>query len=73
LLSGYGKNNLAAHPIATIVVALLVAPFIERAQLRRDSVLEITWCYGAYAGAIMSPASSVNELCRLDDCVLRAR
>jgi di/tricarboxylate transporter len=42
-LSDYGKNlslNLAADLIGTIVVLFLIAPFIERAELRRDSVLE---------------------------------
>jgi hypothetical protein len=42
-LPDYGKNlslNLAADLIGTIVVLFLIAPFIERAELRRDSVLE---------------------------------
>jgi hypothetical protein len=39
----YGKNlslNLAADLIGTIVVLFLIAPLIERAELRHDSVLE---------------------------------
>src|SRR5262249_24486697 len=42
-LPDYGKNlslNLAADLIGTIVVLFLIAPFIERAGLRRDSVLD---------------------------------
>ncbi|MGH3784674.1 MAG: hypothetical protein ACRDRO_29690 [Pseudonocardiaceae bacterium] len=42
-LPDYGKNlslNLAADLISTIVVLFVIAPFIERAELRRDSVLE---------------------------------
>lgn len=42
-LPDYGKNlslNVAADLIGTIAVLFLIAPFIERAELRRDSVLE---------------------------------
>jgi hypothetical protein len=42
-LPKYGKNlslNLGTDLIGTIVVLFLIAPFIERAELRRDSVLE---------------------------------
>lgn len=42
-LPDYGKNlslNLAADLIGTIVVLFLIAPLIERAEQRRDSVLD---------------------------------
>lgn len=42
-LESYGKNlslNIAADLIGAIVVLFLIAPFIARAELRRDSVLE---------------------------------
>ncbi|MGH3885617.1 MAG: hypothetical protein ACRDSZ_03435 [Pseudonocardiaceae bacterium] len=42
-LSQYGENislNLAADLIGTILVLFLIAPFIDRAELHRDSVLE---------------------------------
>ncbi len=42
-LPQYGENlslNLGAGLIGTLVVLFLIAPFIERAELRRDSVLE---------------------------------
>lgn len=42
-LPDYGKNlslNLAADIIGTIIVLFLIAPIIERAELRHDSVLE---------------------------------
>jgi hypothetical protein len=42
-LTDYGMNlslNLAADLIGTIVVLFVIAPFIERAELHRDSVLD---------------------------------
>lgn len=42
-LPEYGKNlslNIGTDLIGTIVVLFLIAPFIERAELHRDSVLE---------------------------------
>lgn len=42
-LPDYGKNlslNISADLIGTIVVLFIIAPFIARAELRRDSVLE---------------------------------
>jgi hypothetical protein len=42
-LPDYGRNlslNLAADLIGTIVVLFVIAPFIERAELQRDSVLD---------------------------------
>lgn len=42
-LPEYGKNlslNLGADLIGTIIVLFLIAPFLERSEIRRDSVLE---------------------------------